>query len=578
MRCRIVQREVSPAALAALPDTMPGLLKKVFAARNITVDNLDTTLSAMLPVSSLSGTDAAAERLLQARLQQQSVLVVGDFDADGATATAVVLSCLRRFGFVATGYRVPDRFRFGYGLSAGIVEEIAATAPMPDLIVTVDNGISSIQGVEAARHCGIDVIITDHHLPGPVLPDANVIVNPCLPGSEFGSQALAGVGVAFYVMAALSRRLAADGLMDAGAARRVVAECLDLVALGTVADLVPLDHNNRVLVAQGLARMRGRHARPGISALFDGAGRDVSQATTADLGFAIAPRLNAAGRLDDMSLGIECLLSGDTAEARRMAAVLSRLNQARRQLQADMERDAEMHVEAALQNLGELRPPAFCLFDPCWHQGVVGLVASRIKERVKRPVIAFAPGEDEGILKGSGRSVAGVHLRDLLATVDVRYPGLITRFGGHAMAAGLSLQQARLDEFCAAFIDTAEAQVCALGDDNTLFTDGELASEVFSMETAEQLRHAAPWGQGFPEPSFHGRFTVLEQRVVGGKHLKLTLGIPDDGLRLSAIAFNTEPLKLSDDRSRCMAVYRLDINEYQGRRSLQLVVEYIECD
>ncbi len=578
----IVRRSVTAEQLQMLPDCLALPLRRVFAARGVTAAELDMALSGLLPVSSLAGTAAAAERLAAARQRQQRVLVVGDFDADGATAAALMMICLREFGFAAADYLVPDRFRFGYGLSAALVDEALARCraeqiPAPQLIVTVDNGISSQAGVARAAQHGIDVIITDHHLPGEDLPDAAVIVNPNLPGSKFGSKALAGVGVAFYVMAALGQRLAADGVLEAGAARRICAACLDLVALGTVADLVPLDFNNRVLVSQGLQRMRSGHTRPGIRAMFAAAGRNSAVATAADLGFAIAPRLNAAGRLEDISVGIECLLSDDAADAAAKAALLSNLNEERKRLQQSMQADADLHIDGVLQELQHEAPAAACLYDPAWHQGVVGLVANRIKDRLNRPVIVFARGETDGVLKGSGRSVQGVHMRDLLAEVDARHPGMISRFGGHAMAAGLSLESSRLETFRQAFIKAARAHTDAIPDAGRIWSDGELRQNEVALAFAEQLRAAGPWGQGFPEPLFDGRFELLTQKIVGEQHLKLTLRHADGGSPIDAIAFFHGDLISADRGALCEVAYRLDVKEYRGRRSPQLVVEHIEC-
>ena len=572
----IVRRSVSEEQVAALPDDLPELWRRIFAARGVTADELDTGLQALLPVSELAGTAAAAERFAQARQNGERVIIVGDFDADGATATALMMSCLRQWGFTDPGYLVPDRFRFGYGLSAELVA--AADALQPDLLVTVDNGTSSIGGVAAANERGIDVIVTDHHLPGDELPQATVIVNPNAPGVEFPSKALAGVGVAFYVMAATGQRLAADGLVDAAAARAAVADCLDLVALGTIADLVPLDHNNRVLVSQGLARIRAGRSRPGINALFAAAGRRTDEAVPADIGFGVAPRLNAAGRLDDISLGIECLL-GDRATAERHSAVLSQLNETRKQMQADMQADAETRLDALLQELqGEL-PAALCLYDDSWHQGVVGLVATRIKDRINRPVLAFARADngDGDLLKGSGRSVRGVHLRDLLAEVDARNPGLIERFGGHAMAAGLTLRADKLEAFRASLASAATAQLPNIDDDQVVLSDGALSAAELNLPLAEQLRVAAPWGQAFPEPVFDGLFRLQAQKIVGERHLKLRLTPADGGAALDAIAFNHPDLLPGETGAECRAAYRLDVNEFRGSRSAQLVVEYIEC-
>jgi len=569
-----VRREVSEEQLHSLPESLPTVLRRVYAARGAGPDDLDTSLGSLLPVSTLPGTAEAAARLATARANGERVLVVGDFDADGATSSALMIRCLRRFGFVAPDYLVPDRFRLGYGLSAPLVEE--ALVRSPDLIITVDNGISSIGGVARANEAGIDVIVTDHHLPGAALPDAAVIVNPNLHGSTFGSRALAGVGVAFYVMAALGQRLAADGYVTTAEARAAVADCLDLVALGTVADLVPMDRNNRVLVAQGLKRIRSGHACAGLEALFAAAGRSPTDATAADLGFGVAPRLNAAGRLEDMSLGIACLL-GSNSDAAARAEVLSNLNTERRQLQQRMQAEAELHLETLADAAGDDGLQVACLYDPAWHQGVVGLVATRIREQLNRPVFAFADGEQQGVLKGSGRSVSGVHLRDLLATIDARQPGPIERFGGHAMAAGLSLRRESLAEFricvdaeMARHMDTLEESRCVM-------SDGELAAAELTLDLAETLRVAGPWGQGFPEPMFDGRFRVSRQRIVGERHLKLALVPADGNAAIDAIAFNHPAPLTGIETNEFRVAYRLDVNDFRGRRSRQLVVEHIEC-
>ena len=572
-----MRRTVTGEQLQLLPDTLSPPLRRVYAARGVSAQQLETPLSAMLPVSTLEGTEAAAERFAAARHNHERVLIVGDFDADGATATALMMTCLRAYGFNAPAYLVPDRFRFGYGLSPALVA--AARELQPDLIVTVDNGISSHAGVVAARQAGIEVLITDHHLPGDTLPDAAVIVNPNLTDSRFGSKALSGVGVAFYVMAALGQRLATDGLLDAGIARAICADCLDLVAVGTVADLVPLDYNNRVLVSQGMRRIRAGQTRPGIQAMFAAAGRNPVQATTADLGFAIAPRLNAAGRLEDISLGIECLLASTQRDAGEKASILSRLNEERKELQASMQADADLHIDTSLEGLAEgvddLR--ASCLFDPSWHQGVVGLVATKIKDRLNRPVIAFAHGEEEGLLKGSGRSVRGVHMRDILATLDARHPGMILRFGGHAMAAGLSLAFDQLEAFRDAFTRELAEHLTHIDDEQRLLSDGELTVAELGLPLAEQMRVAAPWGQGFPEPLFDGRFELVSQRIVGDKHLKLSLRHREGGDAVDAIAFFHPDLLPAPSGSECIVAYKLDVNEFRGRRRHQLVVEHIEC-
>jgi single-stranded-DNA-specific exonuclease len=571
----IIRRDVPADLQASLPDNLNAVLRRVYAARGVDAAVLDMSLTAMIPVSQLDGCEAAAERLVLARSNKQRILVLGDFDADGATATALVISCLRQFGFQGPVYMVPDRFRFGYGLSAAIVAEAQKHAP--ELIITVDNGVSSHAGVAAANRQGIDVIVTDHHLPGDTLPDASVMVNPNAGGNGFPSKSLAGVGVAFYVMAALGQRLAADGHLEASAARSIVADCLDLVALGTVADLVPLDHNNRILVAQGLSRMRAGGSRPGIRALFEVAGRNIADATAGDLGFSIAPRLNAAGRLTDMSLGIDCLLANNESTARASASRLSKLNNERRALQENMQAEAEQIMRKLKQSRDATEVWTACLFDPGWHQGVVGLVATRIREQLKRPVIAFAPDEDPAWLKGSGRSVTGVHLRDVLAGIDARQPGLIGRFGGHAMAAGLSLAADNLGAFKQAFEAEVARYADQIDDTDRLWSDGGLGPEELGLPLAETLRHAAPWGQAFPEPVFDGRFRLVSQRIVGGCHLKLQLAAEQGDAVIDGIAFNHPELLSGGQGQDVEVAYKLDVNDFRGHRSHQLLVVHIEC-
>jgi single-stranded-DNA-specific exonuclease len=546
------------------------VLCRAYAARGVRDSaDLALTLDRLMPVSTLDSVEAAVALILEHR--EKRILVIGDFDADGATSTALIVRCLRAWGFTSVDFLVPNRFEFGYGLTPEIVGLAAERAPA--LIVTVDNGISSNAGVAAARARGIKVLITDHHLPGANLPDADVIVNPNVPGSTFGSRSLAGVGVAFYVMAAVRRELDARGMV----VMPPVTDFLDLVALGTVADLVPLDVNNRVLVSQGIRRIRAGRAVAGIRALLSIGGRNHAQLTAADLGFAIGPRLNAAGRLDDMSIGIRCLLADTESEAVALATRLDALNIERREIEARMQ-------VAALAAVRTLREPdaegptrhGVCLFDASWHQGVVGLVASRIKDRVRRPVIAFARA-GEGALRGSARSIPGIHIRDVLDGIAARQPDLISRFGGHAMAAGLSLEESKLDAFARAF----DAEIARWRDPsipaNRVETDGELASSEIALETAQALRDGGPWGQAFPEPSFDGRFAVRNARVVGEKHLKMWVTSGDGERSFDAIAFNYKgvdenpPLPTGDVR----LVYRLDINEYKGERRLQLLVDHV---
>ena len=548
-----------------VPDALKGLdgvTARLYASRGITsLEELDTGLPRLLPIGSLENVEQAVDLLRSHRLGR--ILIVGDFDADGATSAALMLRCLRAMEFADVSYLVPNRFVYGYGLSEELVD--VARGSEPDLIVTVDNGISSNAGVTAAREAGIDVLVTDHHLPGKEIPPANVIVNPNLEGSQFRSRSLAGVGVAFYVLAALGRALEADG--QEGAAR-IPAKFLDLVALGTVADVVPLDHNNRIIVAQGLRRIRAGRTVPGIRALLEQAGRRLEDTVSSDLGFVVGPRINAAGRLEDISIGIECLLTDDDATARGHAAELDRINRERRDIEAEMREQAFAYVERMrADNL----PGCVCVFDQSWHQGIVGLVAARVRERCHRPVIAFAK-ERDGILKGSARSIPGVHARDLLEAVHTEDPDLILKFGGHAMAAGLSLQEHRLEDFRSA-VRKALAKLYPDADfSGAILSDGSLPEGALNLRFARHLRAAGPWGAGFPEPLWHGSFTVVEQRTVGEKHLKMKVQPLGSSLVLDAIAFNQAgpgwrgPVELA---------YRLDVNEYRGASTAQLVVEQI---
>jgi single-stranded-DNA-specific exonuclease len=554
----------------ALPDSLDPILKRVYAARGATTAaDLELGLERMLPVGSLDGVEAAAELVAQHVAAGNRILVIGDFDADGATASALVVRALRRFGHANIGYLVPDRFRFGYGLTPEIVAVAAERAPR--LIITVDNGVSSLEGVAAARAGGIDVLITDHHLPGATLPAASAIVNPNLPGSTFGSRALAGVGVAFYVLLALGRRL--------GIPAATTAELLDLVALGTVADVVPLDHNNRVLVQAGLKRIRAGRCVPGVAALLAVARRGLADVGVTELGFFVGPRLNAAGRLEDMSIGIECLLTDDPAEAARLAAQLDALNTERRSIEGKMQDEAQAIVRRLqLGDEASALPAALSLYDPEWHPGVVGLVAARVKETLHRPVIAFAPA-GEGMARGSARSVAGVHVRDALEAVATQRPGLIERFGGHAMAAGLTLGVARLPEFGQAFAAEVARRAAPGQLDGILLTDGALEPAQMSLALAERLRAAGPFGSGFPEPSFDGEFVVVEARVLGDRHLKMWLRPDARAAPQEAIAFGwlARPgSSVPRVQARVRIVYRLDVNEYQGVRRPQLLVDYLE--
>jgi single-stranded-DNA-specific exonuclease len=544
------------------------VLRRVYLNRGVgDAQAADLGFTQLLSFETLKGIHEAVDLLLQALRQQWHICIIGDYDADGATSTALMMLALREFGATQVSYLIPDRFRYGYGLSPGIVS--LAQLRKPDLLLTVDNGIASLEGVAAARAAGIRVLITDHHLPGTCLPDADAIVNPNQAGCGFRSKALAGVGVAFYLLLALRARLRDE---DAGEGPKL-ARYLDLVALGTVADMVPLDHNNRILVEQGLKRIRGGRARPGIQALLQLAGRDYSQTVASDLGFAVAPRLNAAGRLEDMSVGIECLLNSSTSEALKVAQQLDELNRQRREIQQQMQEEALSALELA--PAGQQLPFGLCVYDPAWHQGITGLVAGKVKERHHRPVIAFAPADENGVmLKGSGRSIPGFHIRDALDAIATRHPSLICKFGGHAMAAGLSLELAQLEAFRLAFDEEARRWLDASTLEGLVESDGELSDEELSLQLAQILNDAGPWGQGFQEPQFDGVFDVLEQRIVGDRHLKLKLRLPGGKQTLDAIAFNQAADWCGAKSAR--AAYRLGINEYGGRRSHQLIIEFLE--
>ena len=560
-----------------LPETlpflgeMPTLLTRLYAARGVQSQaELDKSLARLIPYQQLKGIDAAVDLLVVALEQRQRILIVGDFDADGATASTVGLLGLRLLGATHVDYLVPNRFEYGYGLTPEIVE--VALTRTPQLLITVDNGISSVEGVAAAKKAGLKVLVTDHHLPGNELPDADAIVNPNQPGCEFPSKALAGVGVIFYVLIALRARLNSLGWYQNSKAPNI-AELLDLVALGSVADVVPLDANNRILVHQGLERIRAGRARPGLKAILEVAKRDHSKITSTDLGFILGPRLNAAGRLDDMSLGIECLLTDDANAAREMAAQLDEMNQDRKSIEQGMQREA-------LAQLKELpvdsMPFGLCLFDPEWHQGVIGILASRLKERYFRPTIAFADAGD-GMLKGSGRSVPGFHIRDALSVVAAQHPELINKYGGHAMAAGLTLARDHFSLFAQAF--DAEVRRQLSEDDLTgrLMSDGSLAVEEFHLELARALRNAGPWGQHFPEPLFHGVFQLVEQRIVGERHLKVVLKTECGSVKLDGIAFGIDREVWPNPTIRWVELaYKLDLNEFRGNETVQLMIAHIE--
>ncbi|QRN03887.1 single-stranded-DNA-specific exonuclease RecJ [Legionella sp. MW5194] len=569
---RIKQREI-PKAMPQL-HSLPPILQRIYATRGVTDEaQLDRRLQTLLPFSALKDIDKACLRLEQALREQQCILIIGDFDADGATSTALAVSALKAFGAQYVDFLVPNRFEFGYGLTPAIVE--VAKKWQPDLIITVDNGIASMEGVEAANRASIDVLITDHHLPGEQLPNACAIVNPNQAGDQFESKSIAGVGVIFYVMLALRRHLVNNGWFTAQQLPEPnMAQFLDLVALGTVADVVALDQNNRIMVNQGLTRIRQGLCRPGIKAMIIVAGRECSRLRESDLGFAVAPRLNAAGRLDDMSLGISCLLCEDEKQAKVLAERLDELNQERRLIEAEMKEQALASVDDLIKKIdGQRLPVALCLMDKLWHQGVIGILAGRLKERYHRPVIAFAM-VSETELKGSARSVTDLNIRDVLAAVDKDHPGLITKFGGHAMAAGLSLPVQSFSAFQAAFLAEVERHLDISQCEGQLLTDGPLKDTEFNLETAHLLQQGGPWGQQFPEPCFDNVFEVLDQRVVGQNHLKLTFALPETGGTVDAIAFNVDRSQWPNHRVREVhAAYRLDVNVYQGRTRLQLMIE-----
>ncbi|MGH8085632.1 MAG: single-stranded-DNA-specific exonuclease RecJ [Lysobacter sp.] len=563
-------RRRNPVESGPWPEHIPPLLQRIYGARGAaSVEQAQPRLANLLAPDSLLGLDAATMLLADAIAADRHIVVVGDFDCDGATACAVGVRGLRMLGARRVSHAVPNRIVHGYGLSPALVEELAAL--QPDLLVTVDHGIACNAGIAAAKARGWKVLVTDHHLPGETLPPADAIVDPNQPGDPFPSKVLAGVGVMFYVLLALRRRLRDTGAFDGSGPD--LSSLLDLVAVGTVADLVPLDTNNRALVSAGLRRLRAGQGCAGLRALIEVAQRDPARLSASDIGFALAPRLNAAGRLEDMALGIECLLTDDPAQAREIAATLNEINGERRAVQQQMTEEAEVaFAKVALDSTAV--PLAICLHDPEWHPGVVGLVASKMKERQHRPVIAFAPAEPGSVsLRGSARSIPGFHIRDALAMVDARHPGLIDKFGGHAMAAGLSLPASSLPAFERAFQQCAAQLLTADLLRAEILSDGELRGDEFSRRSAEALRDGGPWGQGFPEPQFDGEFTVARWRVVGQRHLKLEL--EQSGRRLNAIHFGgwdeCEP------PARVRIAYRLEPDDYRGGDAIQLVVVHREA-
>lgn len=572
---KIIRRRplVNAAPLSA---DMPAILQRVYQARGVTDKAQLTNQLSLLQKPQFKGMSEAVNIIADAIVAQARVMVIGDFDADGATSSALAVLALRAMGLQQVDFLVPNRFEYGYGLTPEIVA--VAAESHPDLIVTVDNGIASVEGVNAAKELGIAVVVTDHHLPGAVLPDADALVNPNQPGCTFPSKNLAGVGVIFYVMSALRAELRQMGWFEeSGIPEPNMASFLDLVALGTVADVVPLDHNNRILVAQGLQRMRAGFARPGIKALLEVAGRQADKLVASDLGFIIGPRLNAAGRLDDMSLGIQCLLTEDENLAKEMAMELDGLNRDRKAIESGMQQEALKMLQQLEDKEASSLPWGLCLFDDCWHQGVIGILASRLKDRYHRPVIIFADAGD-GLIKGSARSVSGLHIRDALDAVAAKHPGLLHKFGGHAMAAGMTLNRENFEAFSQAFDEEVRRHLDE--DDLTavLVSDGDLQPGDFNLHIASQLREAGPWGQHFPEPLFDGEFFILQQRLVGEKHLKLVLSPDAQGQqRLDAIAFNIDrAIWPAPMIKKARLAYRLDVNTFRGQQNVQLMVEYIE--
>ena len=574
-----------------LPDKLPPVLRRIYAARGVSSDkDLETGLTRMLPPKGLKGLDQAVDLLEQAIRERWGVVIVGDFDADGATSSALAMHALSQMGVARVNYVVPNRFAFGYGLTPELMEVVSTYEPR--LLITVDNGISSIEGVAAAQAAGYKVLITDHHLPGESLPAADAIVNPNQPGDAFPSKNLAGVGVIFYVMTALRTRLReTDWFEQTDHSEPNMGHFLDLVTLGTVADVVPLDHNNRVLVDQGLKRIRAKCTRPGIRALIQLAKRRIDDLQASDLGFAIGPRLNAAGRLEDMSVGIECLLTMDEDAAMTLAQQLDELNRDRREIEGQMQQQANAVMDrlSVGQDAQSKLPWGLALYDKDWHQGVIGILASRLKEKFNRPVMAFAPADDgsgthveRGQIKGSARSVSGLHIRDVLEAVSTANPGMITKFGGHAMTAGMTMPEAHFKAFAEAFDAQVRKRLTEQDLQGVVQSDGELGAEEISLPLAETLRSAGPWGQAFPEPMFDGWFRLDQRRVVGQKHLKInvTPWIADtpQGHSLDGIAFNF-PVEeaLPPPGAILHLAYRLDVNEFRGMRSAQLIVEELQA-
>ncbi|ANQ25458.1 single-stranded-DNA-specific exonuclease RecJ [Vibrio natriegens] len=575
-----IQRRPEPD-LSLLPDSIPPILKRIYINRGITdMAQLETSARGLHSYQKLGGIDQAVALLFQAIKEQKRIIVVGDFDADGATSSALSVLALRMLGSANVDYLVPNRFEDGYGLSPEVVDQALELGA--EMIMTVDNGVSSIEGVRYAKENGITVLVTDHHLPGQVLPDVDAMVNPNLESCAFPSKALAGVGVAFYLMMALCvhmRKL--NWFAEQGMQEPKLMELIDLVALGTVADVVPLDENNRILVHQGLQRIRAGKARPGIQALIEVAKRDARRLVASDFGFALGPRINAAGRLDDMSFGVELLMCNNIHAARRMASELDGLNQTRKEIEEGMKQEAMAFCERLQFGENSELPYGLALFQRDWHQGVIGILASRIKEKFHRPVIAFADG-GEGTIKGSCRSIPGLHMRDALDFIDTQNPGLIIKFGGHAMAAGLTIKEQDFERFSRLFDEVVKKELDDAALKGVILSDGELKPEEFSMHVAELLRAGGPFGQAFPEPVFDGEFKVLHQKLVGEKHLKLMLeplhkGHPTN-VMIDGIAFNVDLRRWPDASVKTVRLaYKLDVNEFRGNQSLQLMIDHIEA-
>ena len=562
---RVLKRRV---AVSTLPGLSP-LLSRLYVGRGVvSKDEVDHSLKNLLPPDLLKGMGAAVELLAGLIRQQARILIIGDFDADGATSSVLMVHGLRSLGAEQVDYLVPNRFEYGYGLTPEIVE--VALQRNPDLIVTVDNGISSHEGVDFARENGIKTLITDHHLPGNQVPKADAILNPNQQGCDFPSKNLAGVGVAFYLLSGVRRELRESHWFEHRSEPNM-ADYLDLVALGTIADVVPMDYNNRIMVQEGIRRIRAGRLRPGLKALSALSGNRIQTITSSDLAFGVAPRVNAAGRLEDISLGIECLLADDENRAQELASRLDKLNLERREIENEMKQQALNFLSALKLTKDTEEKVGICLYDEGWHQGVVGVVASRIKDEFHRPVVAFAKVSDSE-LKGSARSISGLHMRDVFETIAARNPDLLQKFGGHAMAAGLTLHPANLTTFAEQFDIEAKRWLTEEDLTQTVITDGNLGED-YSISLAREIGQICPWGQGFPEPLFDDDFEIVDQRIVGGRHLNMKLRPLDGADSIDAIAFNHD--RLVEGRVKRIA-YRLDVNEYRGMESLQLIVDCVD--